>query len=507
MARLGTTQLPKPTGRLPWPFSRWYMPSKTSFVLLQWLIVVAMAFVLAFYSLVAFSSPLAGMLLVSVIVAAPFLVVIAASLAGHLQRLLLITILIDVFLNIDYNYKFNETLAYLDTVTGYNISLTTLCLAALYAIWFIESVQNRHHKVDSPATSWLQMSRPLIVYAAIVVFSMIMARSVTIALVEVNLLFQAILLYIYIIHAIRSKKDLLLVVTLFLIGLFLESLIMIGGRAVGTSLDLVLIDVFVDEGSMRVGGTIGAPNSAGAYLTLMLIISFSVLATQLGRWYKRLAILAFGPGVLALILTLSRGAWLSLAVALTLYWFLAWRRGWMSLKIPIAMAIVAIPVVIGLGDLLLARLFVHGLETTDARMVLIRLTQYMLKDHWLFGVGANNYGITMFDYITPEFSMEWIKTVHNRFLIVWTETGIFGLLAFLWFLLSTIHRGWQVWKVDDRFLAPLALGLTLSVVAWMIHMNFEHFHNRPQVQLLLLVAGLIVATYNIASASRELQPT
>jgi hypothetical protein len=61
-----------------------------------------------------------------------------------------------------------------------------------------------------------------------------------------------------------------------------------------------------------------------------------------------------------------------------------------------------------------------------------------------------------------------------------------------------IRRGWQVWKMDDRFLAPIALSFTLALVGWMVHMNFDLFHSRGQVQLLFLVSAMIAALYNMA---------
>jgi O-antigen ligase len=92
---------------------------------------------------------------------------------------------------------------------------------------------------------------------------------------------------------------------------------------------------------------------------------------------------------------------------------------------------------------------------------------------------------------------EFLFVVHNKYLLVWAETGIVGLLAFLGFLFATVHRGWQGWRFRDRLLSPLALGLTVAIAGQMVHMFFDVFHSRPQVQTLWLAAALVFAIRNM----------
>ena len=496
----GATLIIKHLDRISTFFIHRYGSPTTRFQFFQWTVISLVSFFLGLYILVALTAPLLGTIFLLGLVLSPFIFVIAIRIAGNLKTLLLIVILLEIPINVDINYMFNDTIAEFDTVSGFNVSLTTLCLALLYARWFAEVVSRRPR--PSPF-SFPKISSPLIVYFTVVVLSIFMARVPLFSLFEINILIQAVLIYIYVLHAIQTREDLHLVITFLLIGLFLESLIMIGSRALGTTVDFGIIRFHVDPRNLRVGGTIGSPNSAGSYLTLMLIIALSVISTQMSVWHKRLAAVSLGLGTVALILTLSRGAWGSFALGAVLFWFFAWRRGWLSLRIPIVMFICAIPITIVLRDFLITRLFESDGGSAASRLPLLKMAMYMIRDHWLLGVGSNNYAATLLDYLTPEFSMEWIVTVHNKYMIVWAETGIVGLIAFIWFLIETINHGWQVGKLNDRFLSPLALGFVMSMVAWMVHMNLEHFHNRPQVQLLLLVAGIITAMYNMAGLTSE----
>ena len=121
----------------------------------------------------------------------------------------------------------------------------------------------------------------------------------------------------------------------------------------------------------------------------------------------------------------------------------------------------------------------------------------MIEDNPVLGVGANNFGIRMGDYVSADLVGAWIYTVHNKYLLVWAETGTGGLLAFLWFLVATLRRGFQCCRSYDRVLAPLALGLTAAICGHMTHMLTEVFNGRPLSELLGITSGLITAIYSL----------
>ena len=101
---------------------------------------------------------------------------------------------------------------------------------------------------------------------------------------------------------------------------------------------------------------------------------------------------------------------------------------------------------------------------------------------------------------------DWVFTVHNKYLLVWAETGIPGMVTFLVFLMTTLRRGWRVWTAGDAFLAPLALAFTAAVVGHMIHMSADLFSGRFQLQLLWLVAALIHAMYGMTFHTDDRRP-
>ena len=82
-------------------------------------------------------------------------------------------------------------------------------------------------------------------------------------------------------------------------------------------------------------------------------------------------------------------------------------------------------------------------------------------------------------------------------MLVWAETGLGGIVAFLWFMGATIRRGWVCWQVQDPIIAPLGLACAAAICGHMIHMQFDTFQNRPLIQTLWMSSALIIAMHNI----------
>jgi O-antigen ligase len=315
------------------------------------------------------------------------------------------------------------------------------------------------------------------------------------------------LLYIYIANSVRTREEVLFIVKLLLIGLILESVLMIGLANTGQSFGLEGISTRIDAGktsteSSRVAGTIGSPNSAAAYLCVLLTVAMGVMLTRLRAYYKWLAVAAFGLGAGALILTSSRGGWITFALSTTVLCCLAWRRGRLSLKSMLIVLGIVVLVFLFFEGAILTRISADDRGSAYSRIPLMKLALRIIEDNPVLGVGANNFSSIVDQYITLEFSHEFLYAVHNQYLLVWVETGIGGLIAFVWFLVATVRRGLLGSRSSDPFLSSLALGLTVGVVGFMAHMSVDLFRGRPLTQLVWFLAGLITAIHGLAGEDR-----
>jgi O-antigen ligase len=430
-----------------------------------------------------------------VAVLSPFL----ALTSGYVPRILLAVVILDIPLQFGTHLYYREEHAAFGALGGLSISATTIALSGLYAAWIMRVLANRN-SVASPS---LHINLPLLMYLAITTISMAVAQDVSLSFFEVFLLLESCLVYFYVANMVRTRQDVVFVVLLLLIGCLLESLIMIVLRFTGMPSTIwgipAHIYIYTDERErlMRIGGTVGSYNFAAAYLSILLTSAASILFTNLGRVHKWLAIAVLGLGGVGLVFTLSRGAWMALALSITLLCWLGSRHAGLSLKTPIAVLLILSLLYLPFHAAISARLFGDDSGSAESRVPLMRLAFRIIEDNPLLGVGANNFTVVMDRYLTSDFREGWLFAVHNKYLLVLSETGMVGLLAFLAFLLDALRKGWRCWVHRDPLLSPLALGFAAGIAGHMLHMTVDVFRGRPTQQLLWLVAGLLTAMLRI----------
>ncbi len=465
---------------------------KTQKINPQWLFIPLVSFFLGFYTLFVFKFPskwIPFLLLAGIF---PFVVLVV----GNLKKILIILILLDIPFQLDIALGSYWFLDYTGVINGYIISVTTICLAALYVLWILEFL------VKKDTVSIQTIQRPnlyLTLYLAITCLSLVFGHSQKIASFEIFLLVQMFLMYFYLINKIRKRDDLLFIMVILLIGLISESLIIMLMQLTGQGFSLTGIkgniysEASTPEGFSRIGGTLISANAAGSYLSLLLVPGFSFLLTKLNKPYKLLAIIAFITGVIALILTGSRGAWIATFTSFILFGFVAFRKGWLASRIVIIGAVIGIFISLLFYTPIYQRIFGYDAGAAAGRVSQYQVAFEIIKNRPIFGVGANNYPFILQSYLAFNPDKDVFRwAVHNKYLLVWAETGLFGLLFFVLFLLSTIRQGFKITQIGDRVFSPLALGFTTAVVGHMVHMFFDVFHGRSQVQLLWLVAALIM---------------
>jgi len=431
-----------------------------------------------------------------------------ALTAGYVPRILLAIVILDIPFQFGTHLFYREEDAAVGALGGLSISATTIALAGLYLSWFIRSQAKRTPQARLSGN----INVPLLLYLAITAISVAVAQDVSLSLFEVFLLLEACLVYFYVASNVRTRQDVLFVVSLLLIACLLESLAMIVLKFTGMPSTIwgapthIHIDADAKEGFMRIGGTVGSSNFAAAYLSISLASAASLLFTNLGRAYKWLALAVLGMGGVALIFTFSRGGWMALALSVTLICLLGWRRLGFSLKTPIAILLILGMLYLPFHGVISARLLGDDKGSAESRIPLMKLAFRIIEDNPVLGVGANNFTVVMDRYLTPEFRHSFLFAVHNKYLLVLSETGIVGLLAFLSFLLDALRKGWQCWSRQDRLLSPLALGFAAGIAGHMVHMSVDVFRGRPTQQLLWLVAGLLTAMLRICKLRATTDP-
>ena len=151
-----------------------------------------------------------------------------------IQRLLLAVIILDIPFPLDVHIGHVPELTELNVSTGYCVSATTLSLVALYAMWLPKIAL----KLCSLPRLFLQMSTPLAVYVMCVVLSVIWAYHISQSLFEIFLLVQIFLMFVYVVGAVRSRRDIQFLITMLIVSLLLQSMFMIALWTWGESVQI-----------------------------------------------------------------------------------------------------------------------------------------------------------------------------------------------------------------------------------------------------------------------------
>jgi O-antigen ligase len=434
------------------------------------------------------------------LVSVPFVLSVSAILSRRtVRRILLATLVLNIPLQIEKHFFLQEDLASLGSIGGLQVSMTNIALIGLYFVWLIGIVLSRRSPVR------LQFSLRGMTLPAALVFgfsavSLLAAQDVTLGVFDVWITLVLFSLYLYVSRTTISREDLLFIVRLLLIGLIMQCVLMLAqANGIIGDIDWYGIKARAEfAGDSRVSGTIGGPNNAAAYLAMMIIFAVAVLLADTNRLDKLLAGTGVALCAASLVFTLSRGGWISVAVGIGMT-VLCWRRQlpWKAFGLG---AVLVLLIGAPLSGLVAGRLFNDDNGSSAARMPLNRLAAAMIVDHPLMGVGANNFAVAMQPYLASSFSGDFLYTVHNTYLLIWTETGIGGLIAFCWFLFAIILQGLKCWRLRDPLFAPLSLGCVAAVMGFMVQMNFDPFRSGSAVDLLWLLGALIFAMARMSRA-------
>lgn len=244
---------------------------------------------------------------------------------------------------------------------------------------------------------------------------------------------------------------------------------------------------------LRAYGSLPHPNILGGFLVVSIIATAMLYLqhrTYPGRAFIALSLALQSVGLWA---SFSRQAWLALGIVLcvlTVYTFLttksfprAFLMAMLYIAIPFVLFTAAFPQLVGTR--------VQATERLEARSLTER-EQYtqdaasIIRDNWIYGVGLHNYTATLYGQDDAREGYEY-QPVHNIFLLVLSELGIFGLLAFTGLIISTFystnpHNPWQLgWRLSllalivvgcfDHYLWTLSVGMLLF---WCILALSEH---------------------------------
>ena len=230
-------------------------------------------------------------------------------------------------------------------------------------------------------------------------------------------------------------------------------------------------NVITAEGVRRVRGVYGSPNNLALFLERAVPMLAAGILWPVGRWRRRLYVLALLPVLACLVLTFSRGALLLAVPAAAL--LLGALHGRRALAVSVALlavaALVLLPII---RTERFASLLNTRSGTTFFRVQVWRAALNLIRDHPLTGVGLDNFLYQYRTrYVLPAAWQELdLSHPHNLVLDFWVRLGVLGVVVLAWLEVAFFRRGLTFYRrTTSPRMQALAAGLMVSMVAALAH--------------------------------------
>ncbi len=254
--------------------------------------------------------------------------------------------------------------------------------------------------------------------------------------------------------------------------------------------------VVIDTRGIRILRSYGAlphPNILAGFLIVAILFGLSLYYAEKKMvrrlpWLLSLSILSIG-----LWTTFSRQAIFALGVAITIFTLITFIQ---TKKFPkravVGLTAIVLPLLVfsaTFPHLMLARTDIsERIETRsiNERTTYLEESTELLKEHWITGVGIGNYTAILHSNNDTKESYEY-QPVHNIYILLFTEIGIFGILTFIfwsfmlfsekkWKKRTVLHSGLALSSlfiigIFDHYLWSLSPGILLF---WITAALFEH---------------------------------
>lgn len=249
----------------------------------------------------------------------------------------------------------------------------------------------------------------------------------------------------------------------------------------------------------RIAATYENPNFLSEYLVLIFPLGLALVFAK-GSVSRKISLIFLSLFIFfALILTYTRGSWISLFISVTLFSFLVYKPLFFLFLGVVVLSLVFMP---GVSQRLWS-IFDTGGGTAGFRVRLWQIPLRMITEHPILGVGIGNYLIAFTSYILrhPELNLGWVQYgAHNSYLTYWAEIGLIGLLSFFFILLTAVRSGFYLNRalIGDHYLRCINAGILAALIGFMFNAltSNSFYHPRAAVFFWVLI-GLQMALFRI----------
>lgn len=238
---------------------------------------------------------------------------------------------------------------------------------------------------------------------------------------------------------------------------------------------------------LRAYGSLPHPNILGGYLVVCLLVLVGLIIylhrERLVKWWSVvLYTLSFCAMFLGLVFTFSRSAWLAFAVSfIGIIIFSIWQREKRLQKILFRISVWLVLLVMTTGVMFpfLWQTRLSGNGRLEEKSTTLRVSYYrqaagLISENWLQGIGLGNYTQAVYNRDTSQNAWDY-QPVHNIYVLVITEVGVFGGLVFILIIAEFVRSSSLVIISRKRELDQWFLVFTSIFFSLLIIGLFDHY--------------------------------
>lgn len=267
----------------------------------------------------------------------------------------------------------------------------------------------------------------------------------------------------------------------------------------------------------RLNACFSSPNGLAGYIIAILpvLLCMAFLGFKKKRFAIRFGgIILYAAGMVLLSKTLSRGAWIGYITSSIFLVFTAGimvKRKVKTIRWPVFLIIPFMLMLFAAAGVSIKpvkeRLMTIGIGITanTSRLTLWKEAISIIEDFPVLGTGPNTYTSIISRYSASKITGSY---PHNSYLQMAAETGMAGLISFLWILWRFFRSGLGIfWRQiphnrDERNRQIALLGIMTGVLATLVHSFFDTNFFALQFAVLFWVM-LGVGTAHIASYGKN----
>lgn len=356
-----------------------------------------------------------------------------------------------------------------------------------FACYIIKKVYNKETIMTTPIDGYL--------FAFVFVLVVSSATSITrTQSIKELFVYISILMMFFMITRDLNENRLKQLLTLFVITATFVSIYGIYQYLTGAAGGHGWVDVKTNPNlKVRAYSTMDNPNILAEYLVIAASISTALFFDSKNMYRKIVLFLTTALILGCLLFTFSRGGWIAFAISI---FIILSSENKKIIPLGIVLGLISL---FFLPDVVLDRLKTIGSvkDSSNAYRFLIWAAAIrMLKDFWASGIGL---GYAAFIKIYPNYTLAGIKAAHahNSYLQIAIETGVFGLLSFMFIILKGYVLGiWVLYKSQKSFLKRVSAASIGAISGILVHSFVEHvlFDYRVIFSFWLVIA-IIVSSY------------